>query len=121
MGLSQTGVPQKVCNKPTNPYYLVGIQHLVAMAPKQPRADDREFLATVNALEGFPTKRIQHKPIYWYVLDVFFCKYDYADRSFSRPKTGPNQKSREVESRIAVEEIWLYNIQNMQARWQKYV
>ena len=51
----------------------------------------------------------------------FFCKYDYADRSFSRPKTGPNQKSREVESRIAVEEIWLYNIQNMQARWQKYV
>ena len=72
MGLSQTGVPQKVCNKPTNPYYLVGIQHLVAMAPKQPRADDREFLATVNALEGVPTKRIQHKPIYWYVLDVFF-------------------------------------------------
>ena len=58
MGLPQTGVPQKVCNKPTNPYYLVEIQHLVAMAPKQPRADDQEFLATVNELEGVRIPRI---------------------------------------------------------------
>ena len=55
-------VPQKVYNKLTNPCYLVGIKHLVAMAQKQFRPYDHEFPATVNAL-----KRIQPKSTYWCV------------------------------------------------------
>ena len=55
-------VPQKVSNKLTNPCYLVGIKHLVAMAQKQFRPYDHEFPATVNAL-----KRIQPKSTYWCV------------------------------------------------------
>ena len=44
-------VPQKVYNKLTNPCYLVGIKHLVAMAQTQFRPYDHEFPAAVNALK----------------------------------------------------------------------
>ena len=58
MGLSQTRAPQKVYNKSTNPYYLVGLQHLVAMYSKYSGRG--------------PNQRIQHKSIYWCLLDFFF-------------------------------------------------
>ena len=93
MGLPQARVPQKTNNNPIKPYYLVGID---TAHGKLPRPSDREFLAALNALEGVPTKRIQHISIYKCVLSVVFFTNKGAmmlfQEIFSQPKTGPNQK-----------------------------
>ena len=91
VGLSKTRAPQKVYNKPTKSFYLVGIQHLVAKLLTNPG-----LTICKVPWKGSQQKVFTTKSIYWCVLDVFFLRVQgcYANRSFSIKNRSESEKWR---------------------------
>lgn len=91
VGLSKTRTPQKLYNKPTKSFYLVGIQHLVA----KPLTNPGLTICKVP-WKGSQQKVFTTKSIHWCVLDVFFLRVQgcYANRSFSIKNGSESEKWR---------------------------